>query len=146
MCSSPRQIQGEELLAVENLVCSSPVITSSLRTSPPDDSESEVMTTEDFSEPFGNISLGLSDEHGNEVDLECSIGEPRQLTKIHWEQINQLQLASNITLSLDIECPVDREKYERLWRLIAYYSDVPAHLQTRHQTVFSLSVSPKPSS
>ncbi len=129
MCSSPRQIQGKELLAVENLVCSSPVITSSLRTSPPDDSESEVMTTEDFSEPFGNISLGLSDEHGNEVDLECSIGEPRQLTKIHWEQINQLQLASNITLSLDIECPVDREKYERLWRLIAYYSDVPAHLQ-----------------
>ena len=87
------------------------------------------MTTEDFSEPLGNISLGLSDEHGNEVDLECSITEPREVTKISWEQGNQLQLASNITLSMDIECPVDRKKYERLWRLIAYYSNVPAHLQ-----------------
>ncbi|KAM3584954.1 uncharacterized protein V6R79_003472 [Siganus canaliculatus] len=80
-------------------------------------------------EPFGNISLGLSDEHGNEVDLECSIVEPRELTKITWEQVNQFQLTSNITFSVDIECPVDREKYERLWRLIAYYSNVPAHLQ-----------------
>ncbi|XP_045916859.1 immunoglobulin superfamily member 10 [Micropterus dolomieu] len=129
MCSSPRHLQREELQAVENMVCSSPIITSSHRTSLLNDVESEVLSTEDFREPFGNISLGLSDEHGNEVDLKCSIGEPRELTKINWEQINQLQLASNITLSVDLECPVDREKYEQLWRLIAYYSNVPAHLQ-----------------
>lgn len=129
MCSSPRHLQKEELQAVENLVCSGPVISSPHRTSPPEDVESEVLTTEDFREPFGNVSLGLSDEHGNEVDLECSIGEPRELAKINWEQLTQLQLASNITLSVDLECPVDREKYERLWRLIAYYSSVPAHLQ-----------------
>ncbi|TKS66164.1 Matrix-remodeling-associated protein 5 [Collichthys lucidus] len=129
MCSSPRHLRMKELLAMENLVCSGPIISSPHRTSQPDDIESEVMTTEDFSNPFGNISLGLSDEHGNEVDLECSIGQPRDLTKINWEQVNQLQLAANITLSVDLECPVDREKYERLWRLIAYYSNVPAHLQ-----------------
>ncbi|XP_067439129.1 matrix-remodeling-associated protein 5 [Thunnus thynnus] len=129
ICSSPRHLQSKELQAVENLVCSRPIISSIHRTTLPEDVESEVMTTEDFREPFGNISLGLSDEHGNEVDLECSIGEPRELTKINWEQVNQLQLASNITLSVDLECPVDREKYERLWRLIAYYSNVPAHLQ-----------------
>lgn len=129
ICSSPRHLQSKELQAIENLVCSRPIISSPHRTTPPEDVESEVMTTEDFREPFGNISLGLSDEHGNEVDLECSVGEPRELTKINWEQVNQLQLASNITLSVDLECPVDREKYERLWRLIAYYSNVPAHLQ-----------------
>ncbi|XP_039979063.1 matrix-remodeling-associated protein 5 [Xiphias gladius] len=129
MCSSPRHLQKKELQALENLVCSSPVISSPQRTSQPEDTESEVMTTDNFREPFGSISLGLSDEHGNEVDLECSIGEPREITKINWEQVNQLQLASNITLSVDLECPVDREKYERLWRLIAYYSNVPAHLQ-----------------
>nr|XP_046238517.1 immunoglobulin superfamily member 10 [Scatophagus argus]XP_046238518.1 immunoglobulin superfamily member 10 [Scatophagus argus] len=129
MCSSPRHLQREDLQAVGNLVCSSPVINSSHSTSSPGDVESEVMTTEDFSEPFGIMSLGLSDEHGNEVDLECSIGEPRELTKINWEQVDHLQLSSNITLSVDVDCPVDREKYERLWRLIAYYSNVPAHLQ-----------------
>lgn len=87
------------------------------------------MATEDFREPFGNISLGLSDEHGNQVNLECSIGEPREITKISWEQISQFQLASNISLSVDLSCPVDREKYEQLWKLIAYYSNVPAHLK-----------------
>ncbi|XP_042368989.1 immunoglobulin superfamily member 10 [Plectropomus leopardus] len=129
MCSSPRHLLRKELQDLENLVCSSPIISSPDRDSPPDDVDSEVTTMEDFREPFGNISLGLSDEHGNEVDLKCVVGEPRELTKINWEQIDQLQLASNITLSVDLECPVDREKYEQLWRLIAYYSSVPAHLQ-----------------
>ncbi|XP_023282776.1 immunoglobulin superfamily member 10-like [Seriola lalandi dorsalis] len=129
MCSSPRHLQKKELRALENLVCSSPVISSPRRTSPPEDNESEVMTADDFREPLGNVSLGLSDEHGNEVDLDCSISEPKEITKISWEQVDQLRLASNITLSVDLECPVDREKYEQLWRLVAYYSNVPAHLQ-----------------
>lgn len=109
--------------------CSSPVIASARRTSTPDDVESEVLTTKDFGEPFGNVTLALSDEHGNEVDLECSLGRNGESTKISWEQVNSLQLASNISLSVDIECPVERGQYERLWRLIAYYSNVPAHLQ-----------------
>ncbi|XP_040046181.2 matrix-remodeling-associated protein 5 [Gasterosteus aculeatus] len=129
MCSSPRHLQRKELQPLEKLVCSGPVIRSPHRTSPPEDVESEVMTMEDFREPFGNISLGLSDEHGNEVDLECGIGEPKVLTKINWEKFNQLQVASNITVTVDLECPVDRDRYEQLWRLIAYYSSVPAHLQ-----------------
>ncbi|XP_062237015.1 matrix-remodeling-associated protein 5 [Platichthys flesus] len=129
MCLSPMHLEKKELLAMENLVCSSPVIRLPHRTSPPEDTETEVLTTENFREPFGNISLGLSDQHGNEVDLECSVGIPRQITKINWEHVNQLQLASNITFSVDLECPVDRDKYERLWRLIAYYSSVPAHLK-----------------
>ncbi|XP_056157051.1 matrix-remodeling-associated protein 5 [Lampris incognitus] len=130
MCSSPKHLRRKELLGVENMVCSSPVISSLHRgASLLEDSDSELTITEEFKEPFGNITLALSDEHGNKVDLECSIGEPRQLTKLNWEQVDQLQLASNVTLAADLECPIDRENYERLWRLIAYYSDVPAHLQ-----------------
>lgn len=112
---------------MENLVCSGPVIMSPHRNTSAE--ESEVLNKEAFKEPFGNISLGLSDEHGNEVDLECGVGEPRETSKISWEQVNQLHLAYNITLSVDLECPVDREKYEKLWRLIAYYSNTPAHLE-----------------
>lgn len=129
MCSSPRPLRKEELQNVANMLCSSPVISSPQRTSAPDDVESEVLTTKDFSQPYGNISLGFSDEHGNEVDLECGLADHGESTKINWEQVNPLQLASNITLSVDIECPVDRGKYEKLWRLIAYYSNVPAHLE-----------------
>ncbi|XP_047433127.1 matrix-remodeling-associated protein 5 [Mugil cephalus] len=129
MCSSPRHLRRKEIDAVENLVCSSPVIRSPHKNSSAEDVESEVLTKEAFKEPFGNVSLGLSDEHGNEVDLECSTGEPREMTKINWEQVDPLHLAYNITLSVDLECPVDREKYEKLWRLIAYYSSTPAHLE-----------------
>lgn len=129
MCSSPHPLQKEELQTVANMLCSSPVITSTQRTSTPDDVESEVLTTKDFSEPFGNITLDLSDQHGNEVDLECGLVDHGESSKISWEQVNSLQLTSNITLSVEIECPVDRGKYEKLWRLIAYYSNVPAHLK-----------------
>lgn len=129
MCSSPLPLQNEELQAVSNMLCSSPIISSTQRTSTPNDVESEVLTTKDFSGTFGNISLSFSDEHGNEVDLECGLADHKESTKINWKQENPLKLASNISLSVDIECPVDRGKYERLWRLIAYYSNVPAHLQ-----------------
>ncbi|XP_028998738.1 immunoglobulin superfamily member 10 [Betta splendens] len=129
MCSSPRHLHNKELQALEKLMCSSPVISSSPdRTLKPEDDESEVMATEEFREPFGKISLGLSDEHGNQVDLQCSLGEPRD-TRTSWEQVSQDQLVSNLSLSVDLSCPVDREKYEQLWKLIAYYSSVPAHLK-----------------
>ncbi|XP_014875410.1 matrix-remodeling-associated protein 5 [Poecilia latipinna] len=129
MCSSPIQVKENELQAAHPLVCSSPVISFLHRTTSLEDSESETLTSEDFKEPIGNISLGLSDEHGNEIDLECSAHKLKELAKVSWEQVNQLQLVANITLSVDLQCSVDREKYEQLWRLIAYYSNIPAHLK-----------------
>lgn len=129
MCSSPQHVHKEELLTARNLKCSRPIISSSRGTSLPDDDENELMTLEDFADPFGNISLGLSDEHGNKVDLECSIKMPRNFNNISWEQLDEFNLSVNLTLSVDIECPVDRGRYEQLWRLIAYYSSIPAHLK-----------------
>ncbi|KAG7257377.1 hypothetical protein CRUP_006072 [Coryphaenoides rupestris] len=129
MCSFPRHLQGKEVQALDDMVCSGPVITSPLRATKPEDAESEVMTLDKFSEPLGNITLGLSDEHGNKVDLECGVGKPRELQRVNWEQVSPHRLAANITWSVDLDCPIDRENYERLWRLIAYYSDVPAHLE-----------------
>lgn len=129
MCSSPRRVRKAELLTVMNLECSRPVISSPRGTPSPDDVESELMTTKDFADPFGNISLGFSDEHGNKVDLECSVREPQDFSSISWEQSGEHELSVNVSLSVDIECLVDRGRYEQLWRLIAYYSSVPAHLQ-----------------
>ncbi|XP_024299865.1 immunoglobulin superfamily member 10-like [Oncorhynchus tshawytscha] len=130
MCYSPKNLRMKEVLGLDTLVCSSPVITSPDRPTTQEDTETEVMTLEEFKGSFGNITLGLTDEHGNKVDLECSIGEPRrESSKVSWEQVNPLQLAYNVSISVDLECPINRDNYERLWRLIAYYSDTPAHLQ-----------------
>ncbi|XP_054915223.1 matrix-remodeling-associated protein 5 isoform X2 [Poeciliopsis prolifica] len=128
MCSSPRQVKQKELQAAHPLVCSSPAINFLHRPTSLEDSASETLTSEDFEEPIGNISLGLSDEHGNELDLECSAHKLKEPAKVNWEPVNQLQLLANITFSVDLQCSVNREKYEQLWRLIAYYSNIPAHL------------------
>ncbi|XP_061081741.1 matrix-remodeling-associated protein 5-like [Conger conger] len=128
MCSSPRSLRSKDILDLQDLTCSGPVISSQKETAP-EDSESEVLPLEEFKEPFGNVTLSLMDEHGNAVDLECSIREPRESTKISWEHLNLQQIAANISLFLDLECPIDRANYEKLWKLIAYYSEVPVHLQ-----------------
>uniref|UniRef100_A0A3P9A7Y1 Ig-like domain-containing protein n=1 Tax=Esox lucius TaxID=8010 RepID=A0A3P9A7Y1_ESOLU len=130
MCSYPNNLKTKEVLTVGSLVCSSPLISSPSRPTTPDDTETEVMTPEEFKGPFGNITLGLTDEHGNKVDLRCGVGEPRVGSSgVAWEQVNPLQLSSKLNISVDLDCPVARDNYEKLWRLIAYYSDTPAHLK-----------------
>ncbi|KAJ8350761.1 hypothetical protein SKAU_G00258910 [Synaphobranchus kaupii] len=129
MCSSPKPLRRKDILDLQDLTCSGPVITSTQKETTPEDNESEVLPLEAFTEPFGNVTLNLMDEHGNGVDLECSISEPRESTKISWEHLNPQQIAANISLFLDLECPIDRANYEKLWKLIAYYSEVPVHLQ-----------------
>ncbi|KAL0203589.1 hypothetical protein M9458_001607, partial [Cirrhinus mrigala] len=129
MCFSPKQLKKKQLQELEKPTCNSPTISTSHRAISPEDTESDLLTTDEFRQPLGNISLGLSDEHGHQVDLECLVTEPRELTSIGWDYVNQYQISANVTLTLDLKCAIDRSSYERLWRLIAYYSDVPAHLR-----------------
>ncbi|XP_038134670.1 immunoglobulin superfamily member 10-like [Cyprinodon tularosa] len=128
-CSSPRPLKDTDLHAAAPLVCSSPVISLLHGTSPPPESERQMLTSKDFKDPIGNISMGLSDEHGNKLDLECSVDELQEPSKVSWEQVSKLQLLANVSLSVELQCAVDRKKYEQLWKAIAYYSNVPAHLK-----------------
>ncbi|XP_024118919.2 matrix-remodeling-associated protein 5 [Oryzias melastigma] len=128
ICSSPRYLHGTELHTVENLVCSAPVITSNSTEAPPPGANTELLSMEDFREPLGNVSLELRDEHENQVNLDCSLGRPQDLAETSWELESPLHLAVNISFSVDLDCPVGSEKYQQLWRLIAYYSRAPAHL------------------
>ena len=129
MCASPNHLAKRTVSDLKDLICTGPVITSTEKDPPPEHSLSELLSAETVREPFGNITLNLSDEHGNKVDLRCRIEAPRESTKVAWEQIGSEQMVANLTLSLDLDCPIPREDYERLWKLIAYYSEVPAHLQ-----------------
>lgn len=129
MCFSPKQLKKEQLQELDKPTCNSPSISISNRAIYSEDTESDLLTTDEFRQPLGNISLGLSDEHGHQVDLECLVIEPKELTSIGWDYVNQYQISVNLTLTLDLKCAIERSSYERLWRLIAYYSDVPAHLR-----------------
>uniref|UniRef100_A0A673B0P8 Matrix-remodelling associated 5a n=1 Tax=Sphaeramia orbicularis TaxID=375764 RepID=A0A673B0P8_9TELE len=129
LCSSPKHLQRKELQALEVLVCTSPVISAPQRPDPPEDVDSEVLTVDNFRDPLGNMSLELSDQHGNQVALECSVGEPRGLSRVSLDRVHQVHIVSNFSLSVHLDCPVDPHQYEQLWRLTAYYSNVPAHLK-----------------
>ncbi|KAL1267310.1 hypothetical protein QQF64_032673, partial [Cirrhinus molitorella] len=129
LCASPKHLKGQDILDLKEFICSGPTISSSGKNVSHEDNISELLPIDRIKPAFGNVSLGLSDEHGTKVDLICQILEPREATKISWNYTKSLEIAANMTLFFDLECPVDRDNYESLWRLLAYYSDIPVHLR-----------------
>ncbi|KAI7808657.1 immunoglobulin superfamily member 10 [Triplophysa rosa] len=139
-CSSPKHLKGKQMSDVKEFICSGPTITSSENHITHEENNSELLPIDRIKAPFGNLSLVLSDEHGNKAHLFCHILEPRDSTKISWNYTRSWQIAANLTLFFDVECSVNRENYESLWRLLAYYSEVAVHLRreimlTKHPEV-----------
>ncbi|KAL4635720.1 immunoglobulin superfamily member 10-like [Arapaima gigas] len=139
MCTSPKRLWRKEFLELDNLSCTAPKIITPEKEATPEENDSELLPVENFRVPFGNITLNVTDEHGNKISLECGISDPRESTKIAWENINSQQITANISLLVAVECPIDPENYEKLWKLIAYYSEVPLRLQRE----LMLSTAPK---
>ncbi|XP_015502601.1 matrix-remodeling-associated protein 5 [Parus major] len=132
-CSSPKQLQKEDIQNLKDISCRKPVIQSSLRqnssTQDEEDSDSYELPLEELRSSPWNIALNMTDEHGNIIHLNCEIKKPTDSTKIQWNQIQTQEIDINATIALDFECPMNRENYEKLWKLIAYYSEVPVKLE-----------------
>ncbi|XP_062457418.1 matrix-remodeling-associated protein 5 isoform X2 [Rhea pennata] len=132
-CNSPKQLQKEDIQNLKDISCRKPIIQSSLRqnssTQDEEDSDNYELPLEEFQSSPWNITLNMTDEHGNVVHLNCEIKKPTDSTRIQWSQIQTQEIDINATISLDFECPMNRENYEKLWKLIAYYSEVPVKLE-----------------
>ncbi|KAK2513915.1 Mxra5 [Columba livia] len=132
-CNSPKLLQKEDIQNLKDISCRKPVIQSSLRqnssTQDEEDDDSYETPLEELQSSPWNITLNMTDEHGNVVHLNCEIKKPTSSTKIHWNQMQTQEIDINATVSLDFECPMNRENYEKLWKLIAYYSEVPVKLE-----------------
>ncbi|NXK72066.1 MXRA5 protein, partial [Amazona guildingii] len=132
-CNSPKQLQKEDIQNLNDISCKKPIIQSSLRqnssTQDEEDGDSYEIPLEELQSSPWNITLNMTDEHGNIVHLNCEIKKPTGSTKIQWNQIHTQEIDINATISLDFECPMNRENYEKLWKLIAYYSEVPVKLE-----------------
>ncbi|XP_071603650.1 matrix-remodeling-associated protein 5 isoform X2 [Heliangelus exortis] len=132
-CNSPKHLQKEDMQNLKDISCRKPVIQSSLRqnisTQDEEDGDSYELPLEELHLSPWNITLNMTDEHGNVVHLNCEIKKPTGSTKIQWNQIQTQDIDINATVSLDFECPMNRENYEKLWKLIAYYSEVPVKLE-----------------
>nr|XP_020463355.1 matrix-remodeling-associated protein 5-like isoform X2 [Monopterus albus] len=130
-CASPSSLQRQGLLDQTHLLCISPVIASSGRDTPLETEMSKIQSSENFREPLGTASLGLSDQQGNSVDLSCNITHSSDSQDIAPPQDLSVSSSSPLPLavSLSLECPVERESYENLWRILAYYSETAVHLE-----------------
>ncbi|NXE07407.1 MXRA5 protein, partial [Lophotis ruficrista] len=132
-CNSPKQLQKEDIQNLKDISCRKPVIQSSLRqnssTQDEEDGDNYEIPLEALQSSPWNITLNMTDEHGNVVHLNCEIKKTTGSSKIQWNQIQTQEIDINATISLDFECPMNRENYEKLWKLIAYYSEVPVKLE-----------------
>lgn len=138
-CAYPKQFQKQDVQHLKDISCSKPVIQSPLKKNisfntegAEDDDYISQPPLEEFQMSPWNITLNLTDEHGNVVNLNCEIKKPTNSTKIQWNQISPQEIDVNATISLDLECPMNRDNYEKLWKLIAYYSEVPVKLEREH--------------
>ncbi|XP_014439390.1 matrix-remodeling-associated protein 5 [Tupaia chinensis] len=137
MCSSPKNLYKQEIHKLNDIACLKPSIESPLRSNQTERLEEEQEQEEDNDNqlaleglrlPPWNVTLNMTDEHGNTVDLACYIKKPTDVSKIHLNQTDPPEIDINATIVLDFECPMTRENYEKLWKLIAYYSEVPVTL------------------
>ncbi|XP_061483037.1 matrix-remodeling-associated protein 5 isoform X2 [Rhineura floridana] len=136
-CSFPKQFQKKDIQNVKNVSCTKPIIQSPLKQniSLKDEEEhgdSSELPMEEFQLSPWNITLNMTDEHGNIVNLKCETKKPTNSTQIQWNQNSPQEIEVNATISLDLECLMNRDNYEKLWKLIAYYSEVPVKLEREH--------------
>ncbi len=131
ICDSPNSLQGQGLLEQTDLSCTSPVIPSLGTDTPLETEISEIQSSDSFREPLGSASLGLSDHQGHSVDLSCNITNSSELQDIASfpEVSSSSSLPLPLALSVALDCPVDRESYEKLWRILAYYSETAVRLE-----------------
>lgn len=131
MCTSPNFLQGQGLLDQTDLLCTSPVIPSPGKDIFVETELSEIQSSDAFREPLGVASLSLSDQQGNIVDLSCNITHSLDSQDI--APLPDLSLSTSspfpLALSLSLECPVERQSYEKLWRILAYYSETAVRLE-----------------
>ncbi|XP_053168375.1 matrix-remodeling-associated protein 5 isoform X2 [Hemicordylus capensis] len=138
-CTSPKQFQKQDIQHLKDISCTKPIIQSPLKQNisltmegEEEDYDSSELPWEEFQLSPWNITLNMTDEHGNIVNLNCEIKKPTNSTKIQWNQISLQEIDVNATISLDLECLMNRDNYEKLWKLIAYYSEVPVKLEREH--------------
>ncbi|XP_033181695.1 matrix-remodeling-associated protein 5-like isoform X2 [Mastacembelus armatus] len=128
-CASPSSLQNQGLFDQTDLLCTSPVISHPGREPPLEAELNEIQSSETLREPLGTAFLGLSDQQGNSVDLSCNITHSSESQDI----VPPTDLSSSssipLALSLSLECLVERHSYEKLWRILAYYSETAVRLE-----------------
>lgn len=95
-----------------------------------EDQEPDSPYIKDLERPLGHLTFILSDSHGNRAHVACNVTHPVEDTSMVWEPVRRTdEIAVNVTLRTLLECEIDRDALQNLWRLVAYYYESPAILE-----------------
>nr|XP_001332376.5 matrix-remodeling-associated protein 5 [Danio rerio]XP_017214600.1 matrix-remodeling-associated protein 5 [Danio rerio]XP_021336818.1 matrix-remodeling-associated protein 5 [Danio rerio]XP_021336819.1 matrix-remodeling-associated protein 5 [Danio rerio] len=134
-CASPLPLNNSQILqlSTNQLTCDQPSLQSPLKigeSSMGEDQEPDTPYIKDLEHPLGHLTFILSDSHGNRAHVACNVTRPVEGTTIVWEPVRKTdEIAVNVTLRTLLECEIDRDALQNLWRLIAYYYESPAILE-----------------
>ncbi|XP_060782846.1 matrix-remodeling-associated protein 5 [Neoarius graeffei] len=135
VCASPQPLNNSQIfqLSAQQLSCDRPSLQSPLKLgeySALDDQEPDLPYTKDLEQPLGHLAFTLSDSHGNRAHVACDVNRPVEGTSMVWEKLKRSdEVEVNVTLLTLLECEIDRDALQNLWRLVAYYYETPAILE-----------------
>ncbi|KAM6443079.1 immunoglobulin superfamily member 10 isoform 2-T2 [Liasis olivaceus] len=136
VCANPRNSKEKHLtkMPLSSFNCIKPTIDTTLKlktVTVVDDGDFTSVSPKDFLAPIGTMSLNMTDQTGNRVNIACNVQKPSKMSPVIFTKTGNTTLLE-ISLSTFLICSIDHERIQQLWRILALYSDSPLKL-TREQ-------------
>ncbi|XP_067898771.1 immunoglobulin superfamily member 10 [Heterodontus francisci] len=133
LCATPSVSRGKDILQLPPSVfaCTPPKIQSPLKirnSTLQEEGDYAAINAKDFVAPLGQMSLNMSDQSGNGCEITCNVHRPLRTPQVTLDQ-KEGYLLLNTSLSTFLVCYVDYEQIQRLWGILALYTDSPLKLE-----------------
>eukprot|EP00079_Xenopus_tropicalis_P025690 XP_012819117.1 PREDICTED: immunoglobulin superfamily member 10 [Xenopus tropicalis] len=133
LCASPRTNNAKTLTEIssEDLACIKPTIGETFKlknTTATEEGGSIAVSPKDFVAPMGSLILNMTDQYGNEANLACSVQRPTNMSQISMDTKSDYS-ALRTTFFSFLVCNIDYDHIQKLWGILAMYSDSPMKLK-----------------
>ncbi|OCT78704.1 immunoglobulin superfamily member 10 [Xenopus laevis] len=133
ICASPRKNYAKTLTEIssEDLACIKPTIDEIFKVKNATTTEeggSIAVSSKDFVAPMGSLILNMTDQYGNEANLACSVQKPTNMSQLTMDTKSDYS-AMRTTFSSFLVCNIDYDHIQKLWGILAMYSDTPMKLK-----------------
>ncbi|XP_032887721.1 immunoglobulin superfamily member 10 [Amblyraja radiata] len=133
VCANPSVSKGKDILQLPSstFACMPSKIQSPLKirsSAMEEEGDYALGHAKDFVAPLGQMSLNMSDQSGNGCEITCNVHRPVKTPDVMVDQ-KEDHVLLNTSLSTFLLCYVDYEKIQRLWGILAMYTDSPLKLE-----------------
>ncbi|KAM9231079.1 immunoglobulin superfamily member 10 [Leptosomus discolor] len=133
VCASPKSHKGKSVVDIPSasLACTKPAIRDSLKSknlTVPDDGDFSAVSPKDFTAPIGSVVLNMTDQAGSRGNLVCNIQRPKETSPVSLDRDGNSTVLK-ASFSAVLVCGIDYAHIQRLWSILALYSNSPLKLE-----------------